>query len=86
MTVELVREPREWWQDLKEIARLGRYLEEQGQFRTSEERWTFVEKLQSRHESWTPDFEAMVREEREELQDHLFEEERAYESERRYAP
>lgn len=82
MTVELVQ-GRGWWDHPKQIARLGRYLEEQGRFRTPEERWYFVEKVQSRHEGWAADFEAMVREEREELQDHLFEEERM-ESERRY--
>jgi hypothetical protein len=80
MSVELIRAPAPWHSDPQQLAELWRWLDEQG--RTPDDPAYFME----RAEKWTPHFEDMCAEQREQERERLYEEDRAMESERRYAP
>jgi hypothetical protein len=78
MTVELVRPPRPWFDDRQRLADLFDWLKEQGH--EPDDFAYFIR----RAEKWTPHYEDMIAEEREEESRRLYEDERALESERRY--
>jgi hypothetical protein len=79
---ELIREPANWRHDPHKVADLGRWLENRCYFRTPEERWTFIDKLERAGNDEL--YKEMLDEERQEEQRRMYEDEAFAELERGY--
>ena len=76
--MQLVRPPKPWYEDRQRLADLADWLKEQVR---EPDDWAYFIR---RADKWTPHYEEMVAEEREQEMERAFQEERALDRESRY--